>query len=232
MSKLWRIAAMLAVTACVSAPDAPPPGHSSVWGYVTPVPHEGVSSGGGGAYGDRRLRHARLVDYSRPGYAVVYVDAPGGAMEPAMVEIRDTGMGVRFEPPYATTRVGGATRIRNASVSAHVLSVPAANLVRRLAPGESVEVRHEVAGPYQSFLLDVPGTSSSVFAAPGPFVVVSDSGRYELGPLSPGAHVLRTWHPRFPPTAERVVLSTGRAERVDLEIGVGHGEGEGVDDAR
>lgn len=226
MSRSWLTAVLVIVFACATAPPAAPPlGQSTVWGYVMPVPPDGVPSSGGGAYGDRRLRHARLVDYSRPGYAVVYVESSDVEVAEVRVKIRDAATGARFEPAYATAPIGGRTRIENNSAVAHVLSVPAAKRVQRLEPGESIEIRHDRAGPYESFLLDAPGSTNTVFAAPGRFVVVSESGRYELGPLSPGEHVLHTWHPRFPPTSETIVLTADRVTRVDIEIGVGRREG-------
>src|SRR5262249_46045936 len=65
------------------------PGRATLWGYVRLVPREGVhpAAPGGGAYADPRLRDAALVDYSRPGFAVVYLDAGasgGGAGAPAL----------------------------------------------------------------------------------------------------------------------------------------------------
>ena len=69
-----------------------------------------------------------------------------------------------------------------------------------------------------------------VFAAPGPFQVVSSAGRFALADLDPATARLHAWHPRFPPATDPVSLAAGTATRVDLELRV---ERAGVaDDAR
>src|SRR5262245_4462678 len=88
---------LLLSLACASGGSAPAPGKARVFGTLRLVPHTGVevpSSHGGGSYGSRRMRDVELVDYSTPGFAVVYVaeeTAPGGS---ARIAIRDT----RVEP--------------------------------------------------------------------------------------------------------------------------------------
>jgi hypothetical protein len=162
-----------------------------------------------------------FVDYARPGFAVVYVqdkEPPGGLLE---LSIRTFRVGTRIEPAHGALGAGGRIVVRNASPDAHVFSYPAAGLVRRLQPGESAELRVARAGEQGLFVLDVPDSGVTVFAAPGAFDVVSASGRFALMDLRPGHRELRVWHPRFPPAVRHVELAADASLEVDLEIGVG-----------
>jgi hypothetical protein len=188
------------------------------------VPREGVTPGGHGSasYGDARLRDVEFVDYSRPGFAVVYVEQeppPGGALAFA---IRESRVGTRIEPENGAIGAGGRLIVRNEAPAAHVLSYPAAELVRRLKPGEQLEIPVPRAGEQGLFLVDRP-VSATVFAAPGPFAVVSSSGGFTLSGLPPGARQLRAWHPRFPTATADVELAPDASVRVDLELGLGRG---------
>ncbi|HXK25461.1 MAG TPA: carboxypeptidase-like regulatory domain-containing protein [Myxococcota bacterium] len=214
------VLAAVAALACAGAPPAP--GKARVFGTLRLVPHEGAPHpSAGGAYGSLRMRDAGLVDYSKPGFAVVYVaeDAkPGGT---ATIEIRDTQVETRLVPDALAIGDGGQITVVNASASAHIVSYPAAGLVKRLAARERLEIAVPAAGEQGLFLLDVPEATATLFAAPGRFAVVSTSGDYELPDLDPGATVLRAWHPRFPPVARHVDLAPDTALRVDLQMGVG-----------
>lgn len=214
-------AALLWIAACASAPSVAP-GRSAAWGYVRLVPREGVTAptASGGSYGDREVADAALVDYSRPGFAVVWVDAPPPGGSTTRIAIRDGATGVRFEPPHAALAAGGRITIVNESGRPHLLSVPAAGLVRPLATGDALPIANVAAGEWALFLLDVPGEEARVFAAPGPFQVVSTSGRFALGDLAPGSARLHAWHPRFPPAMRTVSLAAGAPTRVDLELRV------------
>jgi len=222
---------------CASEPTAPGPDRSTAWGYLTLVPHEGASAGSssGGAYGDRRMGAVQLVDYSRPGFAVVYLDpAPGGNGARAQaneteLRIHEGAVATRIDPSHAAIASGGRVVVRNDSAAPHVLSCPAAGMVLHVPAGGSVDVPAPNAGEYAFFLLDVPGASSSVFAAPGAHTVVSDSGRFELADLEPGRRTIHVWHPRLPPISMQVDLQPGAVRRVDLEMGVGRGTPEGTD---
>lgn len=231
IAALVALAPLAACLACASAPAAPAPGKARVFGTLRLVPHAGAphASGGGGSYGSIRLRDAGLVDYSTPGFAVVYVaeNAPPGGS--ASVAIRDTRIAPRLEPEQLAVGAGGRIAIQNASASAHILSYPAARLVRRLAPGERVEIAVPQLGEQGLFLLDVPEASTTLFAAPGRFSVVSTAGDYELRDLEPGAVALRAWHPRFPPAETWVDLAAGSSVRVDLELRVGDHDEEPAD---
>ncbi len=222
---------LLLVLACATPLGAPPKDRSGAWGYVQLAPREGVTPGGEGesAYADRRLRDVRFVDYSRPGFAVVYAAAgpsPGGR---AAIAIRSGGLEPRLDPVYAAVGAGGAIRVDNATRDAHVLSAPGVGLIRRLAPGEGVEIPVARAGEEVLFLLDAPRPRATVFVAPGPFAVVSASGRFEIADLAPGRGRLAVWHPRFPPSERSVVLHPCRAERVDFELSVEQIGAEGED---
>lgn len=222
IAALVALAPLAACLACAGAPAAPAPGKARVFGTLRLVPHAGAphQSGGGGSYGSIRLRDVGLVDYSTPGFAVVYVaenTQPGGSVS---VAIRDTRVAPRLEPEHLAVGAGGRIAIQNASASAHILSYPAARLVRRLAPGERVEITAPQVGEQGIFLLDVPEAAATLFAAPGRFSVVSTSGDYELRDLEPGPVALRAWHPRFPPVTRHLDVAPDTSVRVDLEMGV------------
>jgi hypothetical protein len=223
----WTTLVALALAgglACAGAGSAPAPGKSRVFGTLRLVPHAGApASSGGKAYSSLRMRDAGLVDYSTPGFAVVFVNTgtkPGGA---ATVTIRDTHVEPRLEPDHLAIGDGGRISVVNASASAHILSYPAAKLVRRLAAGERLEIAVPSAGEQGLFLLDVPEASTTIFAAPGPFAVVSTAGEFDLRDLQPGAVELRAWHPRFPPVVQTLELAPDASLRVDLDMGVGIG---------
>lgn len=221
MRYTWLTAAL--VLACAgSVPQAPSPGTSQAWGHVRLVPHEGVTPGGHGShsYGDRRLRGVEFVDYSTPGFAVIYTDAPsapGGELE---LEIRDGRVGTHIAPEHGAVGAAGRVVVRNDSAEAHVLSYPAAGLVRTLAPGQRLEVGVPRPGEQGLFLID-RGAEVVIFAAPGPFTVVSSSGDFTLTDLPPGPRRLRAWHPRFPAASADVDLVADASVRVDFDLGVG-----------
>ena len=214
-----------AFSACATgAPPDPPPGSATAWGFVRLVPRQGVTPhapGSASPYADPALRDVEFVDYSRPGFAVVYLEgtpSPGGT---ASFSIRDGALRPYLEPSHAAVGAGGRLRIANASARAHVLSLPESDLVRRLDPGEAVEIALAEAGEQPLFLLDAPEELGRLFVAPGRYTVASETGRFELRELPPGRLILRAGHPRFPPISRELELAAGRAERVDLELGVG-----------
>ncbi len=208
--------------ACAPAPPPASPGQSGVWGYLKLVPHEGVSGvvSGSHSYGDRRFEGALLVDYSKPGFAVVFAEgtpSPGGRV--ALV-IRSTAVGPRLEPAEAAVGAGGELTVENKSGAAHIISIPAGGVVRSLAPGESLTLPVSTPGEWPVFLLDVPGKQALVFAAPGRYALVSESGKYAIPDLPPGRATLQAWHPRFPSASALVDLAPGALSRVDIEMGV------------
>jgi len=213
----------LALAGCASVPDPPAPGLCQVWGQLRLVPHEGVTPGrsGAAAYGDRRLRDVEFVDYSRPGFAVVYVAeaaAPAGELAFA---IRSTRVGTRIEPTHGAVGAAGSVVVHNDSAEAHIFSYPAAGVVQAIAPGERVSLAVPRPGEQGIFVLDAPDAGATLFAAPGRFHVASPAGRYRLTDLAPGSREIRVWHPRFPPATQRVELAPDASVRIDFELGVG-----------
>jgi len=218
MARALAVVLAFAALSCASAPGGPP-GASGAWGYVRLVPREGVHPGGGGAYGDRRLADASFVDYSRPGFVVVYADgdAPGGRAE---LVLRQRATGVRFEPRTAAVGAGGTIEIRNETGTPQVLSAREHGRLESLAPGASASFAASGEGPRGFSVLSGAEADALVFVAPGPFAVVSESGRFELPDLAPGHHRVVAWHPRFPSAAHGIELSGGEMQRLDIEIGV------------
>jgi hypothetical protein len=208
--------------ACAGPPGAPEPDRSGVWGYVQLVPREGVHPSSSGSYGDRRVQGAELVDYSRPGFVVVYLaDAVSSAPSTATLRIVDGRVGPKIEPETLAVRAGDVVDIENTSGATHLLSVPRDGVIRRVAPRDHLRVEVDDPGRHDFFLVDGGAAASVVFAAPGPMTVVDGAGRFELVDVSPGHHVLHAWHPRFPPAEQPVDLPRGANARVDVSIGVG-----------
>jgi len=217
----WPLALGMAL-ACASAPAPPAPGTAQAFGVLRLVPPAGAEAGGGAdAYGDRRLRDVEFVDYSKPGFAVVYVEdaePPAGVLD---LTLRTTRVGTRLDPSKAAVGAGGRVTVRNATDEAHVLSYPAAGVVHKLEPGQALELAVARAGEQGLYLLDVPDSEATLFAAPGSFSVVSAAGRFTLRDLRPGTRVLRVWHPRFPPARREVELAPDASLEVDFDLGTG-----------
>jgi len=234
----WRSSARVALAAaallaCAGAPRLRDPAKSGVWGYLRLVPHEGVRAqdiaGATGGYGDRRYADAPLVDYSKPGFAVVYLDGEAVDGPPVALALRAGAAGLRFEPDTGAVAAGGRVVVENRSGAARVVSCPAAGVLRRVEDGASLAFQAGRAGELEVFAPDDPRARARVFAAPGPFAAVDEAGRYALLDVEPGARRLHAWHSRLPPAARAVELAPGTVTRVDLELGVGHAGGEGGD---
>ncbi len=211
------------VLACATQTTAPPgPATGTVQGHLRLVPREGVTpvKPGASPYADRRMSDVSFVDYSKPGFAVVYLDAGPSPAGTAELAIRSTGVRTRLDPPHVAVGAGGRLIVRNGSGAAHILSAPGIGLLQRLEPGQQVKIAAAQAGEQKLFLLDVPRSGSTVFISPGPFAVVSDDGRFELSGLAPGSHQLLAWHPRFPPARASLQIAEGSVVRLDLEMGV------------
>ena len=214
------------LAACAPAPAVPAaaPGTASVAGTVRLVPHDGVPThAANDAYGDRRLRDVQLVDYSKPGTSVVYLDLgarPGGRAD---LEVEDSLAGARLEPRFAVVGAGGEVAVANRTRGEVVLSVPALARVERIAPGAALALRADQPGALDIYRLgaDEP---ARVWVSPGPWVRPDASGRFALTGLAPGRVTLRAWHPRLPSAAADVELRAGEIAIVDFEIGVGRGE--------
>lgn len=225
LAMLVPIVLLGGLLACASS--APAPGRSAITGTVHALPREGADAqAGGGGYGDRRLRNATLVDYDRPGFAVVYIDGrpaeATGEDTHVRLTIRDGSLGPRIGPTQAAIPVGAAVRITNASAQSHIVSAPTSGFVAEIAPRGELAIELAEPGPHRLFLLDAQDAESLVFVAPGPFAVVNRSGRFELDDLDPGTHLLSAWHPRLPPSSMNVRLDPDSITTIDLTMGVGH----------
>lgn len=219
---LWPSVVAAWLIGCAGSPVVEA-GQSAVWGYLRLIPRAGVERTHAGAYGDRRLSGLELVDYSQPGFAVVYVTEPDRNSNPLELTILAAASGVRLEPALAAQRANGIVQIHNATASTHTISCPQAGAVAQVSPGGRLEVRL-AEGLHDFFVLDSDDATSRVFAAPGRFDVVSSAGRFEISGVEPGSHWLKAWHPRFPPVSTRLELAPGSVRRVDLEMGVSLGE--------
>jgi hypothetical protein len=220
---LALVLAALAVS-CAGLPDAPASDRAGAWGYVRIVPREGVDPhpSTASAYGDRRLRDVRLVDYSRPGFAVVYLEGPPPEARTVELVIRRGPLRLRVVPDRAAVGVGSRIVVRNEAEEAHVVSHPEGGRVAELAPGETFEFPAALPSAQSLFVLDAPEARATLFVAPGPYAEAAADGRFELRDLAPGRHRLLAWHPRMPPAYRWIQLEPGRIARIDLELGVGH----------
>lgn len=220
----WSTIAAICL-ACATAPPAPTPGTGTLFGDLHLVPRDGVHmpASGDGAYQDLDMAGVELVDYSKPGFAVVWLEGGPHVAEGARVTIRANAFETRLEPAWAALAAGSTLTLLNATPEAHTVSCPSLGVVQRVAPGESLALRVPDAGGHPVFLLDRPQVEGGVFAATGPFAVLTRTGRFELRDLAPGPTKLHAWHPRFPPVARSVDVVPDQAMRVDLEMGVGRG---------
>ncbi len=220
-----------------TAPPAPRAGTATLWGTVRLVPHQGVTlPASAGAYADRALRDAELVDYSKPEFAVVSVEglpSPGGT---ATLVLRASRFATRFEPRYAAVGVGGTVTVRNEDAIPHLVSSPRAGALVSVLPGGSAEIPAREPGEQRVFEVSAPagggasGAEASVYVASGPFAVASSDGRWVLAELpvpvksEPGGAaaplVLHAWHPRFPPIDQPLSLAANDSRRLDLEFQV------------
>lgn len=170
------------------------------------------------------MRDVEFVDYTHPGFAVVWLDGGAPTRTSGRVLIRASEFETRLEPAWVAVSAGGTLNLLNTTREAHTVSCPSLGVVRRLAPGDALELPVADAGAHALFLLDRPQVEGGIFAAPGPFAVLSSSGHFELRDLPPGPARLHAWHPRFPPVERGVDVVADETARVDLEMGVGRGE--------
>jgi hypothetical protein len=219
MGKTLTCLIVVLASACTASPARPARGTATVWGYLRLVPHEGIAlpKKGSGSYGSRRLQGVTLVDYAKPGFAVVYVDGvpPEDSVE---LSIRSSRFGVRLEPERTVVGVGGALVVANRTSEPQLVSCPTTGVLRRVEPGAELTVRVSEPGQHDLFVLNEAGTKSSVFAAPGPYAVASERGRYELCDVQPEEQTLFVWHTRFPPASRPVHLLVDQSVRADVEL--------------
>jgi hypothetical protein len=188
---------------------------------VSLVPAKGVRTYKPAAsYGDRRLRGVSTVDYTKPGFAVVYLEGAPSPAGVAEIRLETTRYGTRLAARYAAVGVGGEVRLRNATAETCVFSSPAGGDLVVVAPGGVGTVPADRAGALKLYALSLPDVEAEVFVSPGPFAVAAESGRWELRDVPPGRYRLRVWHPRFPGEDRDVEVGAGGAERVGLRLGV------------
>jgi hypothetical protein len=172
------------------------------------------------SYTDPRLSGVKLVDYSDPGAAVVWVDRPPLSDERVDLEIRTTPLGVRLAPSLAVVGIGGWIQLMNRSGQAQTISVPEEGWVRVLEPGERIEWTPPAPGERSVFLLGDSSDELRLFVSPGRHARVAAGGRWELPDLAPGPARLSAWHPRLPGPTHELEVTAGEVARVDLEVGV------------
>jgi hypothetical protein len=222
---LLALAATAWTLACASAPPPPASGTAQVWGVVDLVPREGVpiAAPGASSYGDRRLREVKRVDYSDPGFAVVYLARTTPQPADASVRIVEGPAGIGFESQQGVVGVGSTLRIRNDAARALILSAPTLDVVFPLEAGEERMIPIARGGEHTLFLPGVSRDRATLFAAPGRFDRITSSGRYALTDVPPGAHELRVWHSRLPPRSQPITLAPDASLRLDLSVGVSAG---------
>ena len=216
-----QIAIFLLFFGCVSV--SPPASNTgTVWGYLSLKARKGVNPGNqaSGGYSDRRYRDVEYVNYRAPGFVVVYMDGPPSPAGTVYVELEHGRHDLSFNSLYTAVGVNGTIVIKNSDQRDHILSCPMAKFLRRLEPGEEVSIATEIPGEYKIFVLNGDGPETTVFAASGPFTVVSPTGRWELPNQAPGMWRLVTWHPRFPPTSLPIEVVEDAVHKYDIEIGV------------
>ncbi len=228
--RAWSALALIGL-ACASAPHAPTPGRGTLFGDLRLVPHAGVTmpDAGDPTYQDRRVRDARIFDYSQPGFAVVYLEGSPTPGERVEISIRANDFETRLAPSWLALAAGGTVAVHNTTAEPHTVSCPSLSLVARVAPGETLAILAHTPGAHSVFLLDRPQVESGFFAAPGPYVVLTRDPRFELRDLPPGRVELRAWHPRLPPVTRSVEIGADQVLRVDLEMGVGRSAEESSD---
>lgn len=210
------------ILACATAPDPPATGRATLFGQLQLIPRPGVNPGhaGGGAYASPAMRDVTFVDYTRPGFAVVYAEGTPPRASVTHLAIRRSALRVRLDPDYSATGVNGAIAVVNETAELHVVSDPSAGIVRALEPGATLTIEPLSDGLHSIYLLDSADATAHVFVAPGPYAVVSERGHFELPNLPPGVVQVHAFHPRFPPVARVIDLPPNEATRVDLQMGV------------
>ena len=218
--RIGFFSALLLAISCHSTP-IPGPGNAVVWGHVQLVPRQGVvpQHPGSAGYADRALRDVELVDYSRPGWAVVETEGPAPD-DPAEFAIRKSNHRVRLEPEFAVAGRMGSVTIRNETDVAFLVSDPVEGIVRSLAAGETWSLSEPVPGHHRIHVLHEAGVRSDLFVASGPFARTSERGRYLLSGLAPGSHDVRAWHPRFARVSHQIEIVSGERRRLDISLGV------------
>lgn len=210
-------AATLALAAAAQQADS-----GGISGRLRLVPRAGVEAHqSSSAYGDRRLRGVTLVDYDTVDFAVVYVEEGPAPEDLVEIAVRETRLGPRFVPSRTAFGARGRILLRNETGVVRVVSQPAAARVVRLEPGGTAELEAPQPGSQQLHLLGSGDRTATIFAAPGPYDVVTRTGRFDIQGLAPGRITLAAWHPRFPKIRRPAEVAPGETLEIDVEMGVG-----------
>ncbi len=195
----------------------------SVWGYVTLKAREGVTlnQASGSGYEDRRLKDVEFVDYSKPGFVVIYLEHVSPPENDAVsVIFRETRFGSRFDSKYGVVGIGGKIIIENADKVGHTFSCPQIGFLKYLDSGSKAEINPKRSGELRFHVIDSIDKEALIFVSPGQYAISSDVGRWELKNITPGQHRLNAWHPRFPPVSSFIEIKKNSKLRNDIVIGV------------
>ena len=133
------------------------------------------------------MRDAEMVDYSHPGFSVVYLEdrpSPTGSSE---IALRESPIGPRFSPAQSAVGVGGTIVVINETDRVQVLTCPRLDVWIAVDPGERLELDAREAGSIELFLIEGTEAHATVFSSPGPFSVVDAGGNWWLLDQPPGA---------------------------------------------
>ena len=220
--RLAGVFVLAIASASCAAPATPAPGTGSVFGSVQVVPRSDLPARvpGAGSYGDRALRDVTFVDYARPGFAVVYVESETPPAIETTLAIRQPGRALRLEPDTGVATTAGAILVTNETGAARIVSDASGDVLRRIAPGETIRIDRPRSGLHRIKLLGEPTRPAEVFVTPGPHARVSERGRFELAGIRPGPVDVHTWHVRFPATVTHARIAAGERLRMDVSLGV------------
>jgi hypothetical protein len=220
--------ALLVAHGCATCPDgtaATVPaagGPSTLVGQLRLVPHAGTRRAP--ARESAEVGGARLVDYSTPGFAVVYLEGAPPAAVTFALAIADGPSGPHLAPANGALGAGGTIALTNQTDAPHVVSCPEVGIVARIPARQTLQIPVHEPGPLSLFLLDRSAPMAQLFAAPGPYTVVSGAGTWELRDVRPGPQRVRTWHPRFAATTRPVDVAPDQILQLQLEVGVERGD--------
>ena len=171
-----------------------------------------------------RMADVELVDYARPGFAVVWLEGEPSAASARELAIRANEFETRLEPRWLAV----ASRRHRCDLSTstrepHTVSCPSLGIVRRLEPGDALELPR-AATPAPTRCSCSTGRRSRAASSPpaGRSPCSARAGHFELRDVRPGAVRAARVAP-----ASSAASNAGRRRRrpehceLDLEMGVG-----------
>src|SRR5262245_31593758 len=125
-ARSFRALPIVLALGCASVPPAPAPGTGTLYGDLTLRPRDGVTmpAANDPPYQARAMRDARIMDSSRPGFAVVYLASGARPGERVTATIRANDFETRLEPRWLALYQGGVVAVTNASKEPHTVSCP------------------------------------------------------------------------------------------------------------